>query len=138
MSCSSHSLLLLLFLLLLLLLPRILIHILVFTRLKDVPMDNVLCSILSRSRGCVQLGCVKLHNGRQLTRSECTEHSVISWHSKKQRAVLQRSAATEFWVMTSYPRAHKLVRRLTYTIQFPSTTLSSNTATREVWKPCKY
>jgi len=50
----------------------------------------------------------RLHNGRQLTRSECTEHSVISWHSRTQSAVLQ------FWVMTSYPRAHKLARRLTH------------------------
>jgi len=99
-------------------------------------MDNVLCSILSRSSGCVQFGCVKLHNGRQLTRSECTKHS-ISWHSRTQRAVLQRSAATVFWVRTSYPRAHKLARRLTLTIQFPSSIHSSNTAIREVWKPCK-
>jgi hypothetical protein len=34
-----------------------------------VPMDYVLCSILSRSSGCVQFDCVKLCNGRQLTRA---------------------------------------------------------------------
>ena len=100
-----------------------------------MPMDNVLCSTLRRSSGCVQFGCVKLHNVRELTRSECTEHSVAG---RRQRAVLQRSAATVFWVMTSYPRAPKLARRLTLTIQFPSCTLSSNTAIKEVWKPCKY
>jgi hypothetical protein len=131
MSCPSHSLLLFLLL-------RILTDIPVFTRLKNVPMDNVLYSILNRSSGCVQFGCIKLHNVRQLTCSECTKHSMISWHSRTQRAVLQRSAATVFSVRTSYPRAHKLARRLTLTIQFPSSTHSSNTAIREVSKPCKY